>query len=344
MMKKLLAVLFFCCVSLSLVGMDEEPTIMGKEQRIPKNNNLRMKSDSPYVIFKDPQLFLITPDEKKPFVQRIHESIVSHTISGLGQRGANLILDPFDALVIAPAVSNIVHWWYKDQLEQAELIQAQQKYMATIAKNSKELYSNVNKTRALLKHLESDIQERGLDINVLKKMKQEQKNLIDEFTKDVAPGFEKRAQMEQLTPQEIEKMNIFVKKQEELMQKYAINDAEDLKLLMVYHQTKEQNTNNMIEALELMNQQNEFSRIKRENRQKTITELEHAFMQKEQEKQRKEELQARKKEEIRKKRLQEDLEYEEKKRLQEEQWARDKEEWTIKKSNEEYFWDRGQRD
>lgn len=280
-MKKLLAVLFFCCVSVSLVRASDGSRGEGENN---KYYGLNMRSDSQCVIFKDPQLFLIAPDEKKPFLQRVYESVMSHTINGLGQRGAELMLAPLDALVINPAVSNIVHWWYKDQLEQAELVQAQQKYMATIAKESKELYNNVNRTGALLKHLESDIQERGLDINVLKKMKQEQKVLMDEFTKDLDPDFEQRAQMQQLTPQEIEKMNIFVKKQEELMQKYAINDEEDLKLLMVYHQIKEQNTNNMIEALVLMNQQNEFSKMQHESMKKKVTELEHAFMQKEQEK------------------------------------------------------------
>lgn len=265
-----------------------------------------------------------------------------YILDGMAQRLAGgLVLEPLDAVVIRPVATAIHDWWYKDQIEQAQLAQGQQKRIKSTAQHSKTTFNNANKSYTIKENIKNTILAKGLDPEAPKKAQQDIVALVIEL--GLPLDFERRARLRLLSKEDIAKVEVFNTRKDEILKKYPeLMDEDNLKLYGMYAQAETVNINSIAESLVMIQKENNLSRMNHTGIEAEVSAREQAFMTKMEKKAEdeaiKKKMQKQKKQENEQARLQADREYEERKRLRLEKEAEEKREWEIQKSNEQFLW------
>lgn len=267
-MKKLLALLFIGCMSVSLVGMDQKPTMQDDEEENQKddvrsgNQPLSMfeGDDDPEDIKKryeddnnhngferiayrpgyttlkvnNPQFYHITPEEKKGYGQRLRERTEHYVIDGIAHELARPIVE-IASIPIHFVINFISSTVFKSQIEQSDLQDVRNGYAKSLSTTADTLFGNINKQNVLNGQLKAMIEENGLDPAELKRAEQDMQDLMLEFQTELVSDFQERGQAGTLSQEEKTIWNMFSIKQQQVKQS---NDREKLYELSAWLQEK----------------------------------------------------------------------------------------------------------
>jgi hypothetical protein len=167
------------------------------------------------------------------------------------------------------AQQKVLQWWFKDELEQKQLSHAQKEYFKELDSTVKTYSKNIPKQRETLDYYKKLMKEKGLD-TVQKSLKNELDQLNAEFKKSLTPELIQKIQSGKLTPEEIEPLQEFKKKQAKIHEKYKISD-EDMQIIALCNHLEESVHNDQFEQIELIAKQNAL-------RKQHLMNAEHAVM------------------------------------------------------------------